>query len=130
MPRNFSVIKSFTASTFLVSTGGNLPDGGELEFKWLRRRTGLAMRRLRICGIHPQVQTFPLHRMIAGITGGLGCGKSTAARMLEARGFRRLDSDQIVRDQVLRDAAVLAALGERYGPEIIGRDGAVNRPLL
>jgi dephospho-CoA kinase len=57
--------------------------------------------------------------MIAGITGGLGCGKSTAARMLEARGFRRLDSDQIVREQVLVDPAVVAAIRERYGDGIL-----------
>ena len=68
--------------------------------------------------------------MIAGITGGLGCGKSTAARMMEARGFRRLDSDQIVREQVLADPAVLAALRDRYGPEITEANGAVNRTRL
>ena len=53
--------------------------------------------------------------MIAGITGGLGCGKSTAARALERRGFRRLDSDQIVREQVLTDPEVVAAIRARYG---------------
>jgi dephospho-CoA kinase len=68
--------------------------------------------------------------MIAGITGGLGCGKSTAARMMEARGFRRLDSDQIVREQVLTDPAVIAALRQRYGPEIADSNGAINRSRL
>jgi dephospho-CoA kinase len=36
-----------------------------------------------------------------GITGGIGCGKSAVARLLEAHGFRRLDSDQIVRERLL-----------------------------
>jgi len=44
--------------------------------------------------------------MILGITGGLGCGKSTATRQFENRGFRRLDSDELVREKVLTDPAV------------------------
>lgn len=73
--------------------------------------------------------------MIAGITGGVGCGKSTVARALEARGFRRLDSDQIVRDRVLTSPDVIAALRARYGTAVVENDVAsgedkVNRPAL
>jgi dephospho-CoA kinase len=69
--------------------------------------------------------------MIAGITGGVGCGKSTAARALEARGFRRLDSDQIVRDVVLADPAVVAALRARYGESVVAPGTiTVNRTAL
>ena len=72
--------------------------------------------------------------MIAGITGGMGCGKSTVARGLEARGFRRLDSDWIVREQVLANPEVLAALRARYGETVVEADGAggatVNRAVL
>ena len=73
--------------------------------------------------------------MIAGITGGVGCGKSTAARALEARGFRRLDSDQIVRDRILIDPAVTAALRARYGDAVFEKDLAhdavrINRTAL
>lgn len=68
--------------------------------------------------------------MIAGITGGVGCGKSTAARMFEARGFRRLDSDQIVRERVLVDPAIKAAIRERYGAEVFAANGEISRPAL
>ena len=75
--------------------------------------------------------------MIAGITGGLGCGKTTAARLFEARGFRRLDSDRIVREQVLVDPAVVAAIRERYGEDVVetahrgsGEAPQVNRTAL
>ena len=57
--------------------------------------------------------------MKVGITGGLGCGKSTVARALEQRGFRRLDSDLIVRDQVLTDPAVIGALRARFGDAVL-----------
>ena len=68
--------------------------------------------------------------MTVGITGGVGCGKSTAARLLEQRGFRRLDSDRIVRDHVLVDPAVISALRARYGDQVIDAAGAVNRAAV
>ncbi len=68
--------------------------------------------------------------MIAGITGGLGCGKSTVARLFEQRGFRRLDSDQVVREQVLTQPDVLVALRGRYGDDVVTPAGGVDRPLL
>jgi dephospho-CoA kinase len=68
--------------------------------------------------------------MVLGLTGGLGCGKSTAARMFEQRAFRRLDSDQLVREQVLPSAAVVAALRMRYGGEVVAPDGTVDRAVL
>ena len=68
--------------------------------------------------------------MIAGITGGLGCGKSTVARLCERRGFRRLDSDALVRERVLTSPGVKEALGVRFGDEVFSADGTVNRPVL
>ncbi|MDO8542680.1 MAG: dephospho-CoA kinase [Opitutaceae bacterium] len=68
--------------------------------------------------------------MILGITGGLGCGKSTAARLFEQRGYRRLDSDQIVREQVLVQPEVITAVRARYGEAVLTPDGRVDRPAL
>ncbi|MSU22910.1 MAG: dephospho-CoA kinase [Opitutus sp.] len=68
--------------------------------------------------------------MIAGITGGLGCGKSTVARLFESHGFRRLDSDALLRERVLPAPAVVAALRARFGATIFGPEGAVDRGAL
>jgi dephospho-CoA kinase len=68
--------------------------------------------------------------MILGITGGFGCGKSTAARLFESRGYRRLDSDQLVREKVLTAPEVVSALGERFGPDVVDSQGIVSRPKL
>ena len=65
-----------------------------------------------------------------GITGGIGCGKSAAARLLEAHGFRRLDSDQIVRERLLTAPDVIAALRAHFGAGILTPDGRVDRPAL
>ena len=68
--------------------------------------------------------------MIVGITGGMGCGKSAAARLFERRGFQRIDSDALVREQVLVQPAVVAALRARLGGEVLAPDGAVDRAAL
>jgi dephospho-CoA kinase len=65
----------------------------------------------------------------------MGCGKSTVARAFERRGYRRLDSDRIVHEDVLTDPVVLDALQARYGDRVVespGHDGTrvVNRTAL
>lgn len=68
--------------------------------------------------------------MILGITGGLGCGKSTAARIFEQRNFRRIDSDALVRERVLTSASVLAAVRVHFGEAIFRGDGSIDRAAL
>ncbi|MBL9216223.1 MAG: dephospho-CoA kinase [Opitutaceae bacterium] len=65
--------------------------------------------------------------MIVGLTGGMGCGKSTAAAMFAERGFRRLDADQVVRDELLTSPAVIQAIRERLGDSMISAEGSVRR---
>jgi dephospho-CoA kinase len=57
----------------------------------------------------------------------MGSGKSTATAYLEELGYRRVDSDQIVRDEVLHEAEVIAALAARFGPQVLSPAGQVDR---
>jgi dephospho-CoA kinase len=68
--------------------------------------------------------------MILGVTGSFGCGKTTAARMIAERGFRLIDADALIREQVMPLPAVVGALRERYGDRVVGDDGSVNRSAL
>lgn len=68
--------------------------------------------------------------MILGLTGGMGCGKSAAARKIETHGFARMDSDEIIRNEILADPGVIAAIQERFGPEAITPSGRVDRSRL
>ncbi len=68
--------------------------------------------------------------MILGLTGGFGCGKSTAARLFVGRGFRHLDSDRIIREEVLTRDPVKAVLRARHGAKLFGPEGDVDRPSL
>ena len=99
---------------------------------------GLRSRRLRPC--RPEIECAchdpapprasapgDRHSMVIGLTGGIGCGKSTAAAMFETLGWGRVESDEIVRTMLQRDAEVIAAVREAFGDAILGPDGGVDR---
>lgn len=68
--------------------------------------------------------------MVLGLTGGIGCGKSTVGRMLEERGMRRIDTDAIVHQLLSSDAKVIAEVGEAFGEEVVDGKKGVNRKAL
>lgn len=68
--------------------------------------------------------------MMVGITGGIGSGKTTATAAFERAGFQRLDSDALIREQVLRTPAIAEALRARFGDAVLDADGQVNRAAL
>jgi len=65
--------------------------------------------------------------LIVGLTGGMGCGKSTAAAFFAERGFERLDADVHVRDVLLADPEVVEAIRGRLGAEMLDAGGKVRR---
>ncbi len=68
--------------------------------------------------------------LLVGLTGGIGAGKSSVAGLLADRGAMILDADQVARDVVEPDQPAFAALVERFGPQIVGADGRLDRPKL
>jgi dephospho-CoA kinase len=68
--------------------------------------------------------------LLVGLTGGIGAGKSSVASLLADRGAVILDADQVARDVVEPDQPAFAALVERFGSEIVGADGRLDRPKL
>jgi dephospho-CoA kinase len=67
---------------------------------------------------------------MVGLTGGIGSGKSTVARLLEARGAWIVDADLVARSVVEPGTPALAALVERFGDGILAPDGTLDRPAL
>ena len=65
-----------------------------------------------------------------GLTGGIGSGKSTVARMLGGTGFAVVDADQIARDIMAPGSPVLDEVAAEFGADLIGADGALNRGEL
>jgi dephospho-CoA kinase len=68
--------------------------------------------------------------LMVGLTGGIGSGKSTVAAMLVARGAVVVDADLIARQVVEPGTPALEKLVERFGAEILTRDGALDRAAL
>lgn len=65
-----------------------------------------------------------------GVTGGIGSGKSTVARLLGELGAVVVDADQIAREVVEPGEPALAAIRERFGDAVIRDDGTLDRAAL
>ena len=68
--------------------------------------------------------------LLVGLTGGIGSGKSTVARMLAERGAVVLDADAFAREAVAAGTPGFRAVVERFGGEVVDPDGELDRPGL
>ena len=62
-----------------------------------------------------------------GLTGGIGSGKSTVARMLAAHGAGVVDTDAISRRLTAAGGRAIPLLREAFGDTVIDADGALDR---
>jgi dephospho-CoA kinase len=67
---------------------------------------------------------------LIGITGGIGMGKSTAARWLEARGLPVVDTDELARRVVEPGQPALTEVRAAFGPDYLDGAGALRRAEL
>jgi dephospho-CoA kinase len=65
-----------------------------------------------------------------GLTGPIGCGKSTVADRLAARGALVIDGDRLARDVTAPGGAAFASIVERFGPAVLSADGSLDRAAL
>ncbi|MEO3935494.1 dephospho-CoA kinase [Dermatophilaceae bacterium Soc4.6] len=65
-----------------------------------------------------------------GLTGGIGSGKSTVARLLEEHGAQVVDADAVARQVMEPGEATLAAVAARFGAEVLRVDGTLDRAGL
>ncbi len=68
--------------------------------------------------------------LLVGLTGGIGSGKSTVAALLRQRGAVVVDADVIARQVVEPKTPALAALVDRFGEQILGSNGKLDRAKL
>jgi len=66
----------------------------------------------------------------AGLTGGIGCGKSAVAKMFRARGAATIDSDEIGRSLMQPGNVVYDRIVSGFGPEVLLPDGQLNRAKI
>ena len=68
--------------------------------------------------------------LLAGLTGGIGAGKSTVAEMLVQRGAVLVDGDQVAREVVEPGQPALARIAERFGAGVLDDGGRLDRQAL
>ena len=65
-----------------------------------------------------------------GLTGGIGCGKSTVADMLAARGAAVIDADAISRSLTAPGGRAMASIAQIFGPQMVDAHGAMDRQAM
>jgi dephospho-CoA kinase len=68
--------------------------------------------------------------LLVGLTGGIGSGKSTVARMLEERGAVVFDADLLAREAVEPGTPGHTAVLERFGADVLAPGGELDREAL
>ena len=68
-----------------------------------------------------------MNTRILGLTGGVGMGKSTAARLLKKAGLPVVDSDDLAREVVQPGTDALAEIATEFGEGFLNTDGSMNR---
>ena len=67
---------------------------------------------------------------VVGLTGGIGCGKSEAARYLKTLGAVHLDADEISRQLTAEGGAALPEIRRVFGDAAFREDGSLDRACL
>lgn len=67
---------------------------------------------------------------VVGLSGGIGSGKSTVARMLEKLGAVVIDADAIVHELQSAGAPLLEEIAGAFGPGVIDASGSLDREAL
>jgi dephospho-CoA kinase len=67
---------------------------------------------------------------VIGITGGVGMGKSTAAKLLREQGVPVLDSDDIAREVVAVGEPALMEISEIFGADFLNAKGQLDRAKM
>lgn len=65
-----------------------------------------------------------------GLTGGIGSGKSTVARLLAGCGAALIDADAIARQVTAPGGAAVQEIARQFGDSFIAADGAMDRDQM
>ncbi|HWD23925.1 MAG TPA: dephospho-CoA kinase, partial [Acidimicrobiales bacterium] len=68
--------------------------------------------------------------LIVGLTGGMGAGKSTVARLLAQHGAAVLDVDAIGRQVLEPGHQAAERVLREFGSDVLGADGSIDRSML
>jgi dephospho-CoA kinase len=65
-----------------------------------------------------------------GLTGGIGCGKTTVAAVFQRLGAAIVDTDEIARALTASGGAAMQAIAREFGPGFVTPEGALDRGAM
>ena len=68
--------------------------------------------------------------LVIGLTGGIGAGKSEAARYMTSLGAALIDADQVGHEAYRPHAEAWRRVVDAFGPDILSPDNEIDRPKL
>ena len=71
-----------------------------------------------------------MSKFVVGLTGGIGCGKTTVTALFAKLGVQHVDADIVAREVVMPGTACLQAITQYFGNEILLATGELNRAML
>ena len=67
---------------------------------------------------------------VVGVTGGIGCGKSTVTDLLAARGAAVVDTDAIAHQLTAANGEAMPAIATAFGSSVLRADGGLDRAAM
>ena len=72
----------------------------------------------------------PFETVRIGLTGPIGCGKSTVAAWLGELGADVIDADRVAHEVTAPGTPAVTAIADEFGPELVRSDGSLDRAAL
>ena len=68
--------------------------------------------------------------LIIGVTGGIATGKSSVLALLAEKGAEAIDADAVYHTMIGPGGALVSAISDRFGPDMVAGDGSIDRRAL
>ncbi len=68
--------------------------------------------------------------LVVGVTGGIGSGKSTVARLFAQRGAGVVDTDEVAHALTAQGGAAIPSIRARFGERYVDANGALDRAAM
>jgi dephospho-CoA kinase len=78
----------------------------------------------------PDSQKVSITKCRIGLTGGIGCGKSTVAQLFQEQGAVIVDADALSRALTANGGMAIPLIRASFGEQAIAPDGAMNREWM
>lgn len=67
---------------------------------------------------------------LIGLTGGMGCGKSTVLNIFRSLGCDTMDADNICHELYENDSLVISQIMDRWGPSLLDKNNKLDRKKI